>query len=50
MVILAGEIDIYSAPEFKEVLVDGIEAGAKRIDRGPLGVSRSSTRPRSASS
>ena len=32
VVILEGEIDIYSAPEFKEVLVNGIEGGAKRVD------------------
>ncbi len=31
VVILEGEIDIYSAPEFKEVLVNGIEGGAKRV-------------------
>ena len=31
IVILEGEIDIYSAPEFKEVLVNGIEGGAKRV-------------------
>ena len=35
-VILEGEIDIYSAPEFKEVLVNGIEGGAKRGDRRPF--------------
>lgn len=31
VVILEGEIDIYSAPEFKEVLVNGIEGGARRV-------------------
>ena len=31
VVVLEGEIDIYSAPEFKEVLVNGIEAGARRM-------------------
>jgi len=31
VVILEGEIDIYSAPEFKEVLVNGIESGATRV-------------------
>ncbi len=31
IVILEGEVDIYSAPEFKEVLVTGIEGGAKRV-------------------
>jgi anti-sigma B factor antagonist len=31
IVILEGEIDIYSAPEFKEVLVTGIEGGATRV-------------------
>ena len=30
IVILEGEIDIYSAPEFKEVLVNGIEGGARK--------------------
>ena len=29
VVVLVGEIDIYSAPEFKEVLVNGIEGGAR---------------------
>ncbi len=29
--VLQGEIDIYSAPQFKEVLVNGIEDGAKRV-------------------
>jgi anti-sigma B factor antagonist len=31
VVVLEGEIDIYSAPEFKEVLVNGIEGGARRM-------------------
>ena len=31
VVVLEGEIDIYSAPEFKEVLVNSIEGGAHRI-------------------
>ncbi len=31
VVILEGEIDIYSASEFKEVLVNGIEGGARRV-------------------
>ena len=31
VVVLEGEIDIYSAPEFKEVLVNGIEGGARRV-------------------
>jgi anti-sigma B factor antagonist len=31
VVILVGEIDIYSAPEFKEVLVNGIEGGARKV-------------------
>ena len=31
VVVLEGEIDIYSAPEFKEVLVGGIESGARRV-------------------
>jgi anti-sigma B factor antagonist len=31
VVVLQGEIDIYSAPQFKEVLVNGIEDGAKRV-------------------
>ena len=31
VVMLEGEVDIYSAPEFKEVLVGGIEGGAKRV-------------------
>ena len=31
VVILQGEVDIYSAPEFKEVLVGGIEGGARRV-------------------
>ncbi len=31
VVILEGEVDIYSAPDFKEVLVNGIESGARRV-------------------
>ena len=31
IVILEGEIDIYSAPQFKEVLLNGIEGGARRV-------------------
>lgn len=31
VVVLEGEIDIYSAPQFKEVLVNGIEGGARRV-------------------
>jgi len=31
VVVLEGEIDIYSAPEFKEVLVNSIESGAHRV-------------------
>lgn len=31
VVTLEGEIDIYSAPQFKEVLVNGIEGGARRV-------------------
>src|SRR5450756_3154949 len=31
VVVLVGEIDIYSAPEFKEVLVNGIEGGARKV-------------------
>jgi anti-sigma B factor antagonist len=31
VVVLGGEIDIYSAPQFKEVLVNGIEGGARRV-------------------
>src|ERR1035437_8826881 len=31
VVVLQGEIEIYSAPQFKEVLVNGIEDGAKRV-------------------
>ena len=31
VVVLEGEIDIYSAPQFKEVLVNGIEDGARRV-------------------
>jgi len=31
VVILEGEIDIYSAPEFKEILVSGIEGGVRRM-------------------
>jgi anti-sigma B factor antagonist len=31
VVVLEGEIDIYSAPEFKEVLVNGIEGGAHKM-------------------
>jgi anti-sigma B factor antagonist len=31
IVTLEGEIDIYSAPQFKEVLVNGIEGGARRV-------------------
>ena len=31
VVVLVGEIDIYSAPEFKEVLVSGIEGGARKV-------------------
>ncbi len=31
IVVLGGEIDIYSAPQFKEVLVNGIEGGARRV-------------------
>ena len=31
VVVLEGEIDIYSAPEFKEVLVNSIEGGAHRV-------------------
>jgi anti-sigma B factor antagonist len=31
VVVLEGEIDIYSAPQFKEVLVNGIEDGAIRM-------------------
>jgi anti-sigma B factor antagonist len=31
VVTLEGEIDIYSAPQFKEVLVNGIEDGARRV-------------------
>ena len=31
IVVLEGEIDIYSAPQFKEVLLNGIEGGARRV-------------------
>ncbi len=31
VVVLEGEIDIYSAPQFKEVLLNGIEGGARRV-------------------
>ncbi len=31
VVTLAGEIDIYAAPDFKEALVTGIDAGARRM-------------------
>ena len=31
IVVLGGEIDIYSAPQFKEVLLNGIEGGARRV-------------------
>jgi len=31
IVVLRGEVDIYSAPQFKEALVHGIEEGARRI-------------------
>lgn len=31
VIALTGEVDIYSAPEFKETLVRGIEDGARRI-------------------
>jgi anti-sigma B factor antagonist len=31
VVVLGGEVDIYSAPEFKQVLVNGIEGGANRV-------------------
>ena len=31
VVVLEGEIDIYSAPQFKEVLVNGIEGGARKV-------------------
>jgi len=31
VVVLEGEGDVYSAPEFKEVLVGGIEGGARRV-------------------
>ena len=36
VVVLEGEIDIYSAPQFKEVLVNGIEDGAQQGRRRPL--------------
>jgi len=31
VIVLEGEIDIYSAPQFKEVLLNGIEDGAQRV-------------------
>lgn len=31
VVILEGEIDIYSAPRFKEVLLEGIDQGARHV-------------------
>ena len=31
MVVLSGEVDIYSAPQFKETLLRGIEEGAQRV-------------------
>ena len=31
VITLVGEVDIYSAPHFKEVLLQGIEGGAQRI-------------------
>jgi len=31
VIVLEGEIDIYSAPQFKEVLLNGIENGAQRV-------------------
>lgn len=31
VIVLEGEIDIYSAPQFKEVLITGIEDGAQRV-------------------
>jgi anti-sigma B factor antagonist len=31
VVDVEGEVDIYSAPQFKEVLLQGIEEGARRI-------------------
>jgi anti-sigma B factor antagonist len=31
VVILEGEIDIYSAPRFKEILLEGIDEGANHI-------------------
>ena len=31
VVDVEGEVDIYSAPQFKEVLLQGIEEGASRI-------------------
>jgi len=31
VIVLEGEIDIYSAPQFKEVLLSGIEDGAQRV-------------------
>jgi anti-sigma B factor antagonist len=31
VIALSGEVDIYSAPQFKETLVKGIDEGARRI-------------------
>ncbi len=31
VIVLESEIDIYSAPQFKEVLLNGIENGAQRV-------------------
>ena len=31
VIALSGEVDIYSAPQFKETLVSGIDEGARRI-------------------
>ena len=31
MVTLAGEVDLYTAPEFREVLLRGIKEGARRV-------------------
>jgi anti-sigma B factor antagonist len=39
IIVLGGEVDIYSAPQFKETLVQGIDEGARRIIVDLTGVS-----------
>ena len=49
VISLAGEVDLYTAPEFKQQLLEVIGQGGKQVS-STSATRRSSTRPRSACS